>query len=158
MKKKLFIIILVFIFNPAYPLEEQSDTLNNIVVSSPCLDKNILSNVLNLSGKQIELNKEFLEKDDCPGLYLQLEKEKAMLKCMDGCPVLEIAKQKLKIKKLEKNLKSQIKNEGKNFKKTLTRSQRSKYSMINKLQREEVNKHEYDYYKNNPQMPYFGNP
>jgi hypothetical protein len=48
----------------------------------------------------------------------------------------------------------------KTFKKCLTNDQKIKYNMIKKLEKEDYKKSKKpkNYYKSNPQMPYFGDP
>lgn len=64
------------------------------------------------------------------------------------------------MKNLKKDIKNLQKQETKEFKKCLNHDQRSKYSMIKKLERKarKNSLHKKNYYKSNPQMRPFGNP
>ena len=127
-------------------------------------ERAVVYNALDLTDEQIKT------KEDCAALNAQiyetkfneLIKESYTLKALtlanvDSC---EINQQKKIVKNLRQEIDKIFREEDKTFKKCLTREQRSKYSMIKKLERKDykASKHSKDYYKSNPRMRQFGNP
>ena len=121
-------------------------------------------NALNLTDEQIQI-RENLIKENAP-LYEQkfdsLIKESFKLKALRCANVSEreLAKQRRVIKKIRNSIDDMLEKENKCFEKSLTRQQRSKYSMIKRLERLDYKRDakRKDYYKSNPQMVPFGNP
>jgi len=121
-------------------------------------------NALNLSDEQIKVHEKLIEGD----AYLfdekfdKLIKESYKVKALKKANALDkdINAQKKVVQQLKDDINDLLEQEEKEFKKCLTRQQRSKYAMIKKLERKSYkeSQHEKDYYKNNPQMRPFGNP
>ena len=121
-------------------------------------------NALNLSDDQIKLREDLL-KENSPiynRKFKELNKESHKLKALKGAGASdkEIARQKKVVKNTKKDIKKLMNEENKIFKKSLTREQRSKYSMIKKLEEKDYKNasHKKDYYKSNPKMVPFGDP
>ena len=124
----------------------------------------VVYNALDLSDKQIAA-REAIVKENSPIFeekFNELIKESYTLKALkiayaDGST---ISQQKKVVKNLKNDIDNLVKCEDKEFKKSLTREQRSKYSMIAKLERKDFKavSHQKDYYKSNPRMRQFGNP
>ena len=89
-------------------------------------------NALNLTDDQIKLREDLIK---------------------ENTPIYNRKFNELTIEKL-------LNEENKIFKKSLTREQRSKYSMIKKLEEKDYKEaaHKKDYYKSNPKMVPFGDP
>lgn len=121
-------------------------------------------NALNLTDEQIQI-KENLIKENAP-LYEQkfdsLIKESFKLKALRcaNASEKELLQQRKVIKKIKKDIEDLLEKENKSFSKSLTRQQKSKYSMIKRLERLDYKRDakRKDYYKSNPQMVPFGNP
>lgn len=121
-------------------------------------------NALNLTDEQIEKKEELL-KENTPVYeekFDNLLKETFTLKALKEAKADErdISNQKKVIKKLKKDIDNTLEKENKEFEKILNHQQRSKYSMIKKLERRDFRREESkkDYYKSNPQMRPFGDP
>lgn len=127
-------------------------------------ERAVVYNALDLTDEQIKT------KEDCTALNAQvyetkfneLIKESYTLKALTlaNLDSSEINQQKKTVKNLKREIDKIFTEEDKTFKKCLTREQRSKYSMIKKLERKDykASKHQKDYYKSNPRMRQFGNP
>ena len=121
-------------------------------------------NALNLTDEQIRQREE-LVKENTPiyeEKFEQLTKESKKLYVLKkaNSSNSEISKQKKVVKKIKKDIETLLDKENKEYKKCLTRDQRSKYSIIKKLEKKEYKdaSHQKDLYKANPQMRPFGNP
>ena len=125
-------------------------------------DKAVIFNALNLSECQREKFEQITQKNT--PLYKQkleeLLKEGYKLKAQQDAyfTLCEQSKQRFYIYKLKHDIASISAKEDKELIKILNRSQRSKYRNIKHLERHDLHKeyHPKDYYKSNPQMPYFG--
>lgn len=121
-------------------------------------------NALNLTDEQIQEREDILMKNN--SIYEQkfdeLIKESFKLRALKsaGACEKEIIKQRNAVRSVKKSIEKTLICENKEFKKSLTREQRSKYAMIKKLERNDFKRagHQKDYYKSNPQMREFGNP
>ena len=125
----------------------------------------LVYNALNLTDKQMKAREELLQENEAQfnEKFDELEKEFARLNALKTAKVgeIEICKQKKYVNKIEKQIETLLDKENKDFRKCLTREQRSKYTKVEKLacrdyKRECKNKK--DYYKSNPKMRPFGNP
>ena len=121
-------------------------------------------NALNLTDDQIKLREDML-RENTPiydKKFKELTKESFKVKALKGAGASdkEIARQKKIVKNTKKDIEKLLNEENKLFKKSLTREQRSKYSMIKKLEEKDYKEaaHQKDYYKSNPQMRPFGDP
>lgn len=121
-------------------------------------------NALNLTDDQIKLREDLL-KENTPiynRKFNELTKESYKVKALKGAGASdkEIARQKKVVKNTKKEIEKLLNEENKIFKKSLTREQRSKYSMIKKLEEKDYKEaaHKKDYYKSNPKMVPFGDP
>lgn len=127
-------------------------------------DRAIFYNALNLSDEQIKKREEFLQANSAiyEQKFQELKKESLKLKVLQsaGASERDIFCQKNVVRKVKNEIDNLLRQENKAFKKCLTRDQRAKSSMINKLVRLECKRKLYckNYYKSNPQMKYFGNP
>ena len=127
-------------------------------------NREVVYNALNLSDEQIrarenltlESSKMYDEK------FHTMLKESLKLKTLKTANASnkEIHAQEKIVKHIKKDIDKTLKFEDKSFKKILTHDQKSKYSMIRKLERRDykASKNPKDYYKSNPKMPRFGNP
>lgn len=127
-------------------------------------ERAVIYNALNLDEEQVQF-KEFLLLQNNP-IYEEKLKEFVKqsyklqaLEKVDACE-FEIFKQKRIVQKIRNDIEKLLNDENKCFKKVLNHEQRSKYSMIRKLERRDFRRalHQKDYYKSNPQMQAFGNP
>lgn len=121
-------------------------------------------NALNLTDDQVKLREDMV-RENTPiynKKFGQLTKESYKVKALKaaGASDKEIARQKKVVKNTKKDIDKLLKEENKQYKKSLTREQRSKYSMIKKLEEKDYKEaaHEKDYYKSNPKMVPFGDP
>ena len=121
-------------------------------------------NALNLTDEQVEIREKTV-KENAPVYeekFERLMKESFRLKSLKDANASDkdIRKQEKVVKNIKKEIQDTLDKENKDFKKCLTREQRSKYAMIKKLERKDYKEscHKKDLYKNNPQMRYFGNP
>lgn len=126
--------------------------------------RSLVYNALNLSDEQV-LAREELFNNHAPlyeEKFNELIKESYTLKALSlaNAGKCEINNQKKVVKNIKEDIDKLIKEEDKNFKKCMTREQRSKYAMIRKLERNDYKaaSHQKDYYKSNPKMRPFGNP
>lgn len=169
--KKVFVIILVIYFvlsgytcyAKTCDCVEDANRYRRFIMDIQA-ERAVVYNALNLNLEQIEY-RECLREETSGQLNLLFEKlvnESIRLKAMkyaNAC-VEDIACQKRLVKNIQKEIKSVVDNENKKFKKCLNREQRSKFSMIKRLERRDYKK-EYskkDYLKSNPQLKVFGNP
>ena len=122
-------------------------------------------NALNLTQEQIKTREDLIRENnpiyDCK--FEELIKESSRLKALKlaGASQRELNRQKRVVKCIKNNIDDLLDKENNAFKKCLTKEQRSKYTMIKKLERDDYKKsfkHKQDYYKSNPQMHFFGNP
>lgn len=155
--KKILVIFLSLLFScqiaPAQNLKY--DYKNN---------RATIYNALNLTDSQIQKREEILNENAkiLDGKYQKLEKESYKLSALkkgNAC-YSEIIEQKKIIKNIQKEIEKIQKAEGKKFKKCLTFEQKSKYKIIEKLQKHDTKKeisHE-KLYKANPQMTEFARP
>ncbi len=127
-------------------------------------ERAIFYNALNLSDEQIQKREEFLQVNSAiyEQKFQELKKESLKLKALKsvGASERDIFCQKNAVRKVKNEIDNLLHEENKAFKKCLTRDQRAKSSMINKLVRLECKRklHCKNYYKSNPQMKHFGNP
>lgn len=127
-------------------------------------ERAVVYNALNLNLAQIEY-RECLREETSEQLNLLFEKlvnESIRLKAMrstNSC-AKEIFLQTKVVKNIQKDIKSVVDTENNKFKKCLNRDQRSKFSMIKRLERRDYKKecNKKDYLKSNPQLKVFGNP
>ncbi len=122
-------------------------------------------NALDLTDEQIKAREDLLAENDpvYKEKFDKLIKEASRLEDLKqaNASEIDICKQKKVIKNIKKDIQNLVDKENKAFKKCLTRDQRSKYSMIKKLERDDFKKackHKKDYYKSNPKMKPFGCP
>lgn len=121
-------------------------------------------NALNLSDEQIKMREDILKENShlYDKKFDELSKESFKLDALKnaGASSQEISRQKKVIDGINKDIENLLNQENKLYKKCLTREQRSKYSMIKKLEKNEYKQtsHQKDYYKSNPKMVPFGNP
>ncbi len=127
-------------------------------------DRATVYNALNLTDDQIKLREDMV-RENTPiynKKFAELTKESYKVKALKaaGASDKEIARQKKVVKNTKKDIDKLLKEENKQYKKSLTREQRSKYSMIKKLEEKDYKEaaHQKDYYKSNPQMRPFGDP
>jgi len=121
-------------------------------------------NALNLTDEQIQERENILMHNNA--IYEQkfdeLIKESFKLKALKSACACnkEILNQRKIVRDIKKSIEKTLICENKDFKKSLTREQRSKYAMIKKLERRDFKRaaHQKNYYKSNPQMRSFGNP
>ena len=124
----------------------------------------VIYNALDLSDEQIAVREAIVKENS--GIYEEkfneLIKESYTLKALKvtNADSTTISRQKKVVKNIKNDIDNLLKCEDKEFKKSLTREQRSKYSMIAKLERRDYKavSHQKDYYKSNPRMRQFGNP
>lgn len=127
-------------------------------------DRSVVYNALNLSDEQIQIYEDMIASQiPCyEEKFNQLVQENYKLRAMQIAKSNEydIIKQQMVVNKIRKELEKTFDKDTKSFKKCLTSDQRAKYSMIKKLQHDDVKKasHKKDYFKSNPQMNRFGNP
>lgn len=127
-------------------------------------DRATVYNALNLTDDQIKLREDMV-RENTPiynRKFAELTKESYKVKALKaaGASDKEIARQKKVVKNTKKDIDKLLKEENKQYKKSLTREQRSKYSMIKKLEEKDYKEaaHQKDYYKSNPKMVPFGDP
>ena len=127
-------------------------------------ERAVVYNALNLSDEQIK-ERELILKENTPVYeekFEKLMKESFRLKALKEADASskEISRQEKVVNSIKKDIEKLLDKENKAFKKCLTREQRSKYSMIQKLERKDYKEacHKKDYYKKNPKMRPFGNP
>ena len=127
-------------------------------------DRATVYNALNLTDDQIKLREDMV-RENTPiynRKFGQLTKESYKVKALKaaGASDKEIARQKKVVKNTKKDIDKLLKEENRQYKKSLTREQRSKYSMIKKLEEKDYKEaaHQKDYYKSNPKMVPFGDP
>lgn len=125
----------------------------------------LVYNALNLTDEQIKMREEILKENEpmFNEKFDELEKEYARLNAFKKSQTgeIDICKQKIAIQKIKNEIEFLIKKENKEFRKCLTREQRSKYSRIEKLVCRDYKrdcKKKTNYYKSNPKMRPFGNP
>lgn len=124
----------------------------------------VIYNALDLSDEQIATREAIIKENSqiYEAKFNELIKESYTLKSLKvaNADTSIINQQKKVVKNLKKEIDELIKTEDKEFKKSLTREQRSKFSMIAKLERNDFKaiSHQKDYYKSNPRMRQFGNP
>ncbi len=121
-------------------------------------------NALDLTDEQINQQEEIAKQN--AGVYEekleQLNKQNKKLftlkKANASCS--DISKQKKVVKGIKNDIKKLFDKEDKAYKKCLTREQRSKYTMLKKLQNKELKQmtHQKNLYKSNPKMRPFGDP
>ena len=127
-------------------------------------DRALVYNALDLSDEQVKSIEECALQYNplYEAKFNELIKESYTLKALTvaNAESAEIKTQKKVVKNIKKDIDKLFKEEDKSFKKCLTREQRSKYSMIKKLERKDFKDsiHQKDYYKSNPRMRPFGNP
>lgn len=127
-------------------------------------ERAVVYNALNLSDEQIQIYEDMIatQAPYYERAFKELLKEDAKLKALKTSKAgeCEVLKQRRVVKKLKNNLEKQFDRNTKSFKKCLNSQQRAKYSMIKKLQHDDIKKaaHKKDYYKANPQLSRFGNP
>jgi Spy/CpxP family protein refolding chaperone len=121
-------------------------------------------NALNLTNEQIKLREDMV-RENTPiynRKFAELTKESYKVKALKkaGASKKEIDRQKKVVKNTKKDIDKLLKEENKQYKKSLTREQRSKYNMIKKLEEKDYKDaaNKKDYYKSNPQMVPFGDP
>lgn len=121
-------------------------------------------NALNLTDEQIKSREELVQKNTpfYEEKFEQLMKESFRLKALKDASATskEINNQEKTVKNIKKDIENALEKENKEFRKCLNREQRSKYSMIKKLERKDYKEscRQKDLYKKNPQMRPFGNP
>ncbi len=127
-------------------------------------DRATVYNALNLTDDQVKLREDMV-RENSPiynRKFKQLTKESYKVKALKaaGASDKEIARQKKVVKNTKKDIDKLLREENKQYKKSLTREQRSKYSMIKKLEEKDYKEaaHQKDYYKSNPKMVPFGDP
>lgn len=127
-------------------------------------ERAVVYNALNLTVEQIEY-RECLREETSTELNLlfdRLVNESIRLKAMKCAKVCvrDFSCQKRLVKNIQKEIKSIVDAENKKFKKCLNHNQRSKFSMIKRLERRDYRKecNRKDYLKSNPQLKVFGNP
>lgn len=127
-------------------------------------ERAVIYNALNLSDEQIQKREELIKQNASfyEEKFQSLMKESFKLRALKSANVAEpeIIRQRRIVNNIKAEISKMLENEDKCFKKSLNRQQRSKYSLINKLGRDDFKrqKHQKDYYKSNPQMVPFGNP
>ncbi len=170
-------LMLILITRPAGAIEiyKTSCTKSNIETPQDALlykqhimriqkNRALVYNALDLSDEQVKSIEECAVKYTpvYETKFNELIKESYTLKALIAANMEsgEIKQQKKIVKNIRKDIENIFKEEDKAFKKCLTREQRSKYSMIKKLERKDFKeaKHPKDYYKSNPRMRPFGNP
>lgn len=121
-------------------------------------------NALNLTDEQIKSTEELVKENTSvyEEKFDRLMKESFRLKALKEANATrkEISKQEKTVHNIKNEIEDTLEKETKEFKKCLTREQRSKYSMIRKLERKDYKEsfHKKDLYKKNPHMRPFGNP
>lgn len=126
--------------------------------------RELIYNALNLSDKQIKEHETIINENTpvYEEKFNNLIKESYTLKALNTANAgkSSVAEQKKTVKNIKSDIDNLYKKENKLFKKSLTREQRSKYSMITKLEKRDYKavSHQKDYYKSNPKMQPFGNP
>ena len=127
-------------------------------------ERAVVSNAINLTEEQVRKREEMICKNNplYEKKFEELLKESYKIKalrcaCASEC---EIFQQKRVVNRIKREINSIVDEENRAFKKCLTRNQRAKFSMIKKLERQDIKalSHQKNYYKSNPQMRYFGNP
>jgi len=124
----------------------------------------LIYNALCLSDEQIKEYEAIVNKNTAvyETKFNELIKESCTLKALDtaGADKQDIAAQKKIVKNIKSDIDKLYKSENSAFKKSLTREQKSKYSMITKLERRDYKavSNKKDYYRSNPRMQQFGNP
>lgn len=127
-------------------------------------ERAVIYNALNLSDEQIQKREELIKQNASfyEEKFQSLMKESFKLKALKSANVAEpeIIRQRRIVNNIKAEISKMLEDEDKCFKKSLNRQQRSKYSLINKLEQNDFRrqKHQKDYYKSNPQMVPFGNP
>ena len=163
-KKWIYILFLLFL-EPVFALEPYSPEwvmyFQNYVVNRQA-NQSVIFNALNLSDEQRKQFLKITKQDDIiyKKEFENLLKESYQLENLQTKKVFygDILKQKKNIKLYVKQIRKIAKQEDKELRKILTREQRSKYSMIKKLERHDLKQeiHSFDYYKKNPQLTRFG--
>jgi Spy/CpxP family protein refolding chaperone len=126
------------------------------------IKRETMYNALNLTDEQIIKYEDI--KNENSSYYIQkcseLKKENKKLATLTkaNASSTELNNQKKVIKNITKDIKNFQQKEDKEIKKFLTSKQKSKYTMIKKLERDDYKKasNQKDYYKNNPEMQKFG--
>ena len=127
-------------------------------------ERAVIYNALNLSDEQIQKREELIKQNALfyEEKFQSLMKESFKLRALKSANVAEpeIIRQRRIVNNIKAEISKMLEDEDKCFKKSLNRQQRSKYSLINKLEQNDFRrqKHQKDYYKSNPQMVPFGNP
>lgn len=127
-------------------------------------ERAVIYNALNLSDEQIQKREELIKQNASfyEEKFQSLMKESFKLRALKSANVAEpeIIRQRRIVNNIKAEISKMLEDEDKCFKKSLNRQQRSKYSLINKLEQNDFRrqKHQKDYYKSNPQMVPFGNP
>jgi Spy/CpxP family protein refolding chaperone len=163
-KKLLFTLLICFlssnIANKVFATDCNTQTSHVCVGNT--IKKETMFNALNLTEEQAKKYEEITE--DNSSFYaqkcLELKKANHKLKALTSAnaPTSEQKSQQKIIKNINKEIKNFQQKEDKLFKKYLTSKQKSKYTMIKKLERNDYKKasQQKDYYKSNPELQKFG--
>lgn len=160
--KKLIPVLLYIIFAGSYVFAKPCECAYREFIFFEQRRAAVLS-ALNLNDEQQACLEEFYRKNASyyQNKLCELEKEiKKLILLENSCACHEdICVQKNIVEALKSDINKYIKEENKEFKKILNHSQRSKFSMMQKLAKNDWKKELYpkDYYKKNPQMQKFGN-
>ena len=168
MNKNITIVFIIFfIIQTAYCAEPYSPEwvmyFQNYVVNRQA-NESVIFNALNLSDEQRVEFLKIINRDDVyyKNIFDELLKESYKLQSLHeaGAGYGEIVSQKNILKSYGREIKKIARQENRDLKHILTRSQRAKYSMIKKLERHDLKTdlHAPDYFKKNPQMHSFGDP
>ena len=121
-------------------------------------------NALDLTEEQIQQREKIVKENEpiFEEKFEQLKKEGGKLRALKKADASnrEITKQNKAVKKIKNDIQKLLDKENKQFKKSLTHEQCSKYAIIKKLERKDYKDscHQKDLYKANPKMRPFGNP
>lgn len=153
-------------FSPYHPGPVLTEDMKSYRYLSEQIKKErmAISNALSLTEEQAKCRVDLMKENSVKinEKLKQLYDENCKLKVLEAQNASRqvICEQKKNIKCVKNQLEEIIQNENREFKKILTREQRSKLSMIQKLERKSVEdcKHQKNYYKSNPKMRPFACP